>query len=140
MCIFIYIYQSYITFHSIFRLLIMRWNQVDLSKMLTAVVSMLQKNTFLCQISNQEETTQSPFRPCPKESNLSKDHYFKQHVSIDTLKEFWNVIIPSTQRDHFICITILFLMFTFSWIASTLRTRKFQNSLSQNCFYYIKHK
>ena len=95
MCIFIYIYQSYITFHSIFRLLIMRWNQVDLSKMLTAVVSMLQRNTFHCQISNQEETTQSPFRQCPKESSPSRGHYFKQHVSIDTLKGFWNVIIPS---------------------------------------------
>ena len=114
MCIFIYIYQSYITFHSIFRLLIMRWNQVDLSKMLTAVVSMLQKNTFLCQISNQEETTQSPFRPCPKESSPSKDPYFKQHVSIDNLKGFWNVFISRTitsfllftivLQDHFICI------------------------------------
>ena len=115
--LYINIYQCYNTFHSIFRLLIMRWNLVDLSKMLTAVASMLQKNTFHCQISNQEEITQSPFRPCPKESSPSKDPYFKQHVSIDNLKGFWDVFISRTMisftsfllftivlQDHFICI------------------------------------
>ena len=55
----------------------------------------------------------------------------------------WNVIISNTMilrvtTTSFYMNNNFIYIFTFSRIASTLRTRKFQNSLSQNCLYYIK--